>query len=334
MRIAIDAMGGDHAPAVTVEGAVLALARSKEIQVILVGDHSRIEPLLQEAQADRQRISVHHTTGVIEMNELPVEGLRRKPDASVLECARLVKSGKAQGMVTAGNTGAAVAATTLTFGMLPGIKRPGIGIPLPTERGHTLLIDVGANINCKPLHLFQYGIMASTYVREMYGVADPTISLLNIGAEEEKGGNVLKETQVLFRRHPVNFKGNIEGQDVMRGATEIVVCEGFIGNVLLKFGEGCAEVILRAIDAELKKVSDEAGQKGQPWRMALKKIRDWTDYSEYGGAPLLGVNGVCFICHGRSGAKAIANAVSVAADYARRQVNEKIIADYRRVTEQ
>ncbi len=329
MRIAVDAMGGDHAPAEIVKGAVEALGRFSDTQIVLVGVENRIRPLLEGAEAVKDRLTIVHAAETIDMGESPVEALRRKPDNSITRCVEALRRREVDAFVSAGDTGAVVAAATLFGQRLRGVKRQGIAVALPTLRGRTLLMDVGANVHCKPIHLLQYAIMASAYCQEVLGVADPRVGLLSVGEEEGKGNELVKHSRHLFGRAGLNFAGNIEGQMLFQGVADAVVCDGFVGNVILKVAEGLAEALVKMLSGGAN--PDAAGGEAKRPSGALAALKEKFDYSVTGGAPLLGVDGSVIICHGRSNATAIVNAVKAASDFARSRVNEKIVEGVARV---
>src|ERR1700722_15503672 len=245
MQIALDAMGGDFAPGPIVAGAVQAVAADPELRVLLVGHQPRVEPLL--AGAPRERLDIFHCSQAIGMEESPVVGLRKKPDNSISRCWQLLAQRKVDGIVSAGNTGAMVAGGLILKRFLKNVRRPGIAAVMPTLRGHCVLLDVGANVSPKPEHLFQYGVMGSIFARNILQVQDPTVGLMNIGSEEAKGHDLAKETHALFHASPLRerFVGNIEGRDIHRGAADVVVCDGFVGNVVLKTCEGVFEFMMK-----------------------------------------------------------------------------------------
>jgi len=324
MKIIVDAMGGDHAPQVPVEGALSAI---KEISadIVLVGDEARIESLLQRARYSGNRITIHPASQVIEMHESPATSVRRKRNSSIVVGVDLVKKGVGDAFLSAGNTGALVCAATLGLGLLPGIERPGIAIITPTLKGSSLIVDVGANIDPKPVQLLQYAIMAKAYCENILDKTNPSVGLLNVGEEEGKGTDFLKETYELLSKAPINFIGNVEGKALFSGVCDIVVCDGFIGNVALKVTEGAAEAMQVFLKRHLLK-SNFLGKLGLILlKPTLIKFKRDLDYSEYGGAPLLGVNGVVIKGHGRSNAKAIKNAIKAASAEVERKVNQKIL---------
>lgn len=328
MKIIVDAMGGDYAPEVAVEGAVAAV-KQYGIEVILVGDEPRINPLLKKTRYKGSAISTYPAEEVIEMSEPPAASVRRKRNSSIVVGLNLIKEGKAAAFFSAGNTGAVVCAATLSLGLLPDIERPGIPLVVPTLRGVSLIIDVGANIDPKPTHLLQYGIMADAYFRYILNIPHPRVGLLNIGEEETKGTEFVKETHELLSRSPLNFVGNVEGRDLFSGKCDIIICDGFVGNVALKVSESAAEAMQEFLKRHL--LSNLLGRLGVLLlKRNLRHFKKQLDYSEYGGAPLLGVSGVVVIGHGHSNTNAIKNAIGVAVKEVQHQFNEKIIEAIRR----
>ncbi len=323
MKIIIDAMGGDHAPQVVVEGTVEAV-NEYNTPVVLVGDALQIEPLLKKFKYNKDLIAVHHAPDVIQMHEPAANSVRRKRNSSIVVGVNLVRDGQGDAFFSAGNTGAVVCAGTLGLGMLPGIERPGIAIVTPTLKGTSLIIDVGANIEPKPSQLLQYGIMADVYCRNILNKSNPTVGILNIGEEEGKGTEFIKETRELLEKSSLNFIGNVEAKYIYSGKSDIILCDGFVGNIALKVTESVAE----AMQVFLKKhlLNNPLGKLGLVFlRPSLMRFKKELDYSEYGGAPLLGVNGVVIIGHGRSNKKAIKNAIRVAKEEVERKFNDKII---------
>ncbi|MBI4833249.1 MAG: phosphate acyltransferase PlsX [Planctomycetes bacterium] len=323
MKIALDAMGGDFAPAETVRGAVLAAQNNPDITILMVGTPDALEKEFASVGAKPKNIEIVASSQTVEMSESPVDAIRRKPDSSLFKSINLVKKGEASAIISAGNTGAAVAGSTMTLGFLPNVKRPGIAIPVPSKNGICYVIDAGANIYCNPLHLLQYGIMASVYCQQAKNIANPRVGVLNIGEEDSKGNELVKQTIELFRKTELNFIGSVEGRGIFEGQCEVVVCEGFVGNVLLKTVEGFAEFMLKSISAQAANYCKDNGGT-EPIKNILGKIKERTDYAEYGGAPLLGLNGIVIISHGRSNAKAIANAIKVAGESTRHNLTEEI----------
>ncbi|EHL06243.1 fatty acid/phospholipid synthesis protein PlsX [Desulfitobacterium hafniense DP7] len=310
MRIAVDAMGGDHAPAEIVKGALRSIEQF-DIEVILVGQPERIKEFLPQGEVPA-RVRIKEATEVVEMDEHPAQAVRRKKDSSIVVATRLVKEGDADALVSAGSTGAQMAASLLGLGRIKGIDRPAIVTVLPTLEGGKLLLDVGANPDAKPEHLVQYAMMGSIYAESILGIQNPKVGLLNIGTEESKGNELTQATYPLLQKAPLNFIGNVEGRAIPYGqAADVVVCEGFVGNVVLKTTEGLAGALFQLIKEKitatpLRKLGALAIKPG------LKEIAKMMDYAEYGGAPLLGVNGISIISHGSSNEKAIFNAIRVA----------------------
>lgn len=306
-------MGGDFAPDEIVKGA-LSAAREGLAEILLVGDQNRLDPLLKGVDLASVRLSVVHASEVIEMGETPTSALRQKRDASITVAMRLVKDGKADGVVAAGSTGAAMAAALMTLGRIPGIERPAIAVVMPTAQGPAVLIDIGANVDSRPSYLQQFAIMGSVYARTIFKLERPRVGLFNIGEEESKGNDLtLKAHQLLKHTPEVNFIGNVEGRDFPAGKADVVVCDGFVGNGLLKFAEGLALLLMDMMREEM--LRDWRGKLGA-WLMKpnLRRLKRRVDYAEWGGAPLLGVNGICIIGHGSSKAYQIRNAIRVARD--------------------
>jgi glycerol-3-phosphate acyltransferase PlsX len=323
MRIALDAMGGDHAPDEMLAGALEALPQlGPDDEVLLVGPQALIESKLAKLDYDKARVSVVDAPDVIAMDDLPIESLRKKPKSSIPVLAKLAKRGQADAVISAGNTGACVAAFQMRMRNLPGVNRPGIAVVFPTSEGPVTICDVGANIACKPINLYQYGLMASLYSRHLLGVEQPRVGLMSIGQEDAKGNEIVKRTRALLRDDPrMNFIGNIEGRDIFRGASDVVVCDGFVGNVILKLTEGVVDGLFRAIKQELLAEKPELALKFKP---VMMRVYQKHDYNEYGGAPLLGVNGTALICHGASRVHTIRNAVLASRKYYTQRINEKI----------
>jgi glycerol-3-phosphate acyltransferase PlsX len=320
MRIALDAMGSDRAPAVEVEGAVGALLdRSDDVRVVLVGDRDRIEAeLARFPDAPRDRLEIHHASEVIEMGEAPATAIRRKRDSSIVVGVNLLKAGEVDAFISAGSTGAVMAASLVTLRTIPGVDRPPVGARIPTSQGTCLAVDVGANVDCKPHQLVQFAQLGSVYAEDMLGIDNPRVGLLNIGTEPEKGNEVVVEAYGLLQATPhLNFIGNVEGREIVSGKCDVLVADGFVGNVLLKFYESVAGLITGMLKRELT----EAGV-----QLDLDRIFRSLDYAGIGGAPLLGVNGVVIICHGGSPPLAIRNAIQVAAQSVQRQMVEHMAA--------
>ena len=327
MRLAIDAMGGDYAPREVVRGAVAARDLLPQDEIILVGDEAAIRQELQATRASLDRLSVVHATQQVGMAEPPVEAVRRKPDSSMRRAMALVRAKEADAVISAGNTGAFVAAAHMVVKRLPGVRRPGISVVFPTFYGPVVLIDVGANVDSRPVHLLQYGIMASVYARKVIGIEKPRVGILSIGEESEKGNELAREARELLSRAPVHFCGNAEGRDIFNGRFDVVVCDGFVGNIVLKCVEALAGSMLQTIMQEVKALDPEVKGKLAP---ILGELQRRHDAEEYGGAPLLGVEGIVIICHGNAKARAIANALRAASTCARRQVNRMIVEEVAR----
>jgi len=310
MRIAVDAMGGDYAPGEIVKGALKSIEHF-DIEVILVGQPERIQEFLPQGELP-PRIKIKEAREVVEMDEHPAQAVRKKKDSSIVVATRMVKEGEADALVSAGSTGAQMAASLLGLGRIKGIDRPAIVTVLPTLEGGKLILDVGANPDAKPQHLVQYAMMGSIYAESILGIKNPRVALLNIGAEETKGNELTQATYPLLQQAPLNFVGNIEGREIPYGRdADVVVCEGFVGNVLLKTTEGLAGALFQLIKEKItstpvRKLGALAIKPG------FKEVAKMMDYAEYGGAPLLGVNGISIICHGSSKEKAIFNAIRVA----------------------
>lgn len=325
MKIAVDAMGGDFGPAPTVEGAVQA-ANELDIEVILVGDEPQIVGHLRRRDCTDPRLTIRHTSQTVDMHESPAVVARKKRDSSIWVATELVKAGEASAVVSAGNTGASMVAAFFILGVIKGVERPAIAATLPTLTGTAVMLDVGANVDCTPEHLHQFGLMGHEYGRHMFGKPNPRIGLLSIGEEVTKGNEVTKEAFKLLNASPINFIGNVEGRDVYSGAADIIVCDGFIGNVALKISEGVADAIKKILMKEI--AGSFLGRLSYPFLAGpLLRLRRRMDYAEFGGAPLLGVNGVTIICHGRSSAKAIKNAIRLAKGLVESSLNELIQRD-------
>ena len=306
MRIALDAMGTDHAPAAEVAGAIDALRElAPDIEVVLVGDKALLDAeVARHPEAPMERLRVHHAPDRVTAADAPASVLRRKPDSSVVLGLKLVKAGEADAFISAGSTGAVMATSVITLRPLPGVARPAIGTVLPTARTPCLMLDAGANVDCKPQHLVQFAHLGNVYAKDLMGIPRPRVALLSIGEEPEKGDEVTLEAHRLLVSTPgLNFVGNVEGRDIIEGVCDVVVCDGFVGNVLLKFYESVAGFIIGLLRRQARHSQEE---------LDLDEVFRVLDYAEYGGAPLLGVGGVTIICHGGSSARAIKNAVGVA----------------------
>ena len=326
MRAAVDVMGGDHAPDAILQGCFDALPLlNADDKVLLVGDEPRIRAALKAAELgdDARRFEVAHAEEVISMDESPVEAVRHKKRSSINVMARLVSDGQADIAISAGNTGACVAASTLRMRTLPGVARPGIAVVIPTFHGPVVLCDAGANVDPQPHHLLHYAIMAASYSRAVCGVELPRVGLISVGEEAAKGNDVTKKAHELLKNEPqINFVGNIEGRDFFKGVVDCVVCDGFVGNVMLKSFEGLFEGLFRTMMFEL---AENAPDLVPPFKKVLGKIKQRHDWVEYGGAPLLGLNGYLLICHGASDARAIYNAIRAGKQLVESGINGKIV---------
>lgn len=319
MSIAVDAMGGDYAPHAAVEGAFLA-AKLFNIPVILVGREDEVRKELSKYRYKGLPISIIHASEVIEMEESPSIALRKKKDSSIAVCFSIVKEGRAVAVVSAGNSGAIMAFAMITLKNLEGVDRPAIAVPIPTLKGSCLLIDAGANVDCKPYHLMQFAIMGAVFAKAIQGKDDVTIGLLSNGEEESKGNELTRDTNSLLKQLPFNYVGYVEGRDIFTGKADVIVCDGFVGNVMLKSLEALADTVIGTLKEEISR--DFFSKIGLLLsRRALRRLKQRFDYTEYGGAPLIGVNGVCIICHGISNSKAICNAIKIAYELSSLNVN-------------
>ena len=326
MRIALDAMGGDFAPQINIDGAIAALRADPRLEIVLVGDRPEIERLLETQGYSDPRLTVHAADGVIGMAEKPTEAFRKKPNNSVAVCWRLMAGREVQAVVSAGNTGGMVAAGLWSRLFLKGVKRPGIAVALPTQNGRSLLMDVGANPDARPEHLYQYAVMGAIYSREILGVAVPRVGLMNIGEEAGKGTDLVRAAHQLISESRLNsqYIGNVEGRGLYQGDADVVICEGFVGNVVLKASEGVATMVMRTLAQELTVAfsDDHAGVKG-----VMSTLKKRFEYKEVGGAPLLGIDGICLICHGSSDGRSIQNALQAATSLEDHHVNARIVEE-------
>lgn len=322
MKIAVDAMGGDHAPREAVAGAVEA-TKEFGVSVILVGREEEIKTELKTFDYPTKLITVADAREKIEMDEHPAIAVRKKRDSSIVVANRLLRQGEAEAIVSAGNTGAAMAASLLTLGRIPGINRPAIAIPMPTVKGVTVLLDAGANTDCEPSDLLQFAVMGEIYAASVLGIHAPKVGLLNIGEEDTKGNRLAVDAYQLLKESSLRFIGNVEGGDLPLGACDVAVCDGFVGNMLLKFAEGMGGAFFRLMKEAL--LSSIKGRLGALMvKSSLYSLSSRLDYSEYGGAPLLGIKGISIIGHGRSNAKAFKNALRFAAGAAEQRIVSKI----------
>lgn len=322
MRVAVDAMGGDNAPGVEVEGAVSA-AREFGIAVTLVGDTDRLRQELAKYDIQGLDIVLQHASEVVGMHDSASDAVRKKKDSSIRVAFELVRQGLADAVVSAGNSGATMAAGMFVLKRIKGIERPAIAQIFPTLRGMTLVLDVGGNVDCKPIHLVQFAIMGEVYARYAMGVEKPTIGLLSNGEEESKGNELTRETHAILKETSLDYAGYVEGRDIFNGAVDVIVCDGFVGNVVLKLSEGLAEAVGKMLKDEIKQsFLSKVG-----YLLSLKAFNNFkkkVDYAEYGGAPLLGIDGVGMICHGGSNVKAIKNAIRFAHEHAQKRINRRM----------
>lgn len=326
MRIALDAMGGDFAPGPNIDGAIAALQAHPELEIVLVGDQPQLEPLLAKAGFSSERLILRHSDSWITMEEKPTEALRKKPNCSISVCWQMMAGREVDAVVSAGHTGAVVAAGLKTRLYLKNVKRPGIAVALPTQKGRAVLMDVGANPAARPEHLFQYGIMGLVYARDVLGIENPRVGLMNIGSEEGKGNDFYRETHSLLQNSPQlkdAYVGNVEGRDLYQGNVDVIICEGFVGNVILKVSEGFAEFLFKTVARD---VIGQLTTERDHGMQALHNVGKRYHYSEEGGAPLLGIDGICIICHGSSNGLSIRNALKVATKFKDRDINSSISA--------
>lgn len=323
INIALDAFGGDHSPAEPVKGAILAV-KEYPISVTLVGDESQIRDLLsQYSEYPKEKINIVHSSEVVGMAESPSKSFRQKKDSSIQVGLNLVRDKKCHGFVSAGNTGAVLATSTLVLGRSPHVERPGLAAVIPSLKSHFILLDVGSNVDCKPIHLIQFALMGTRFSKAIMGIENPKIGLLNIGEERDKGNQLTLETHQLFETLNLNFIGNVESREILMGVADVVVCDGFMGNGLIKFGEGITSIFTSFFKEEAK----------HSWmsllglmllKPAFKRFRKKFDYDEYGGAHLLGVNGVSVVAHGRAKDIAIKNAIRIAYKASEERIVDKI----------
>lgn len=325
MRIALDAMGGDYAPGPNIDGAIAALQAHPELEVVLVGDQPQLEPLLAKAGFSSDRLILRHSDSWITMEEKPTEALRKKPNCSISICWQMMAGREVDAVVSAGHTGAVVAAGLKTRLYLKNVKRPGIAVALPTQKGRAVLVDVGANPAARPEHLFQYGIMGLVYARDVLGIENPRVGLMNIGSEDGKGNDLYRETHSMLQNSRLReaYVGNVEGRDLYQGNVDVIICEGFVGNVVLKVSEGMADFLFKTVARE---VIGQLTTERDHGMQALHNVGKRYHYSEEGGAPLLGIDGICIICHGSSNGLSIRNALKVAMTFKDREINSSISA--------
>lgn len=330
ITIAVDAMGGDQAPGPEVHGAVRA-ARTQDVNILLVGRQDVLQAELEKYEGWRHLpIRVVHASEVVTMDDNPAKAMRTKRDSSMRVAARLVREGQADGLVSAGNTGAVMAISKTVLGMLPGVDRPALAQAFPTVKSKpAVMVDVGANVDSTPEMLAQFAVMGDIYSRLAFHTQDPQVGILSIGEEEHKGNDLTRSASEILKTLPLNFIGNVEGRDLYTGRADVIVCDGFIGNVALKVSEGLVDVIKHMLKESLAAtITRKIGYILS--RAAFQDFRKRVDYSEYGGAPLLGVKGICIICHGRSNDNAIRNAIRVGTELANEHANDRIAAELRR----
>lgn len=308
MKIVIDAMGGDYAPEEVVKGAALALEEI-DLEIILLGNMEKVNEILAKYKYKKDKISIINCKESIETSEFPLSAIRNKKDSSIVVGTKLLKNNKADAFISAGNSGAVMAAAILELGCISKqIRRPSIAAILPSAKGKVLVLDVGANVDCKPEHLLQFAHLGSKYAKYILKIKDPKIGLLNIGEEENKGNKFTQNAYIILKNADINFVGNIEGKDIFKGKVDVVVCDGFTGNILLKSSEGLAKLLLTEINKEVISQLPQ-NQEMDKLKQKFANLVKMTDYTEYGGSPLLGINGLCVICHGRSKAKTFKNAI-------------------------
>jgi len=320
MSVAVDAMGGDRGPDVLIKGAIDA-ARDYDVGITLVGMEGVLRDKLQRQGGGDLPISIHPASQVVDMEESPADSLRHKKDSSIRVAFELVRQGKAEALVSAGNSGATLATAMVALGRINGV-RPAIATLMPTLKKPVAMIDVGANVDCKPVHLLQFGIMGSVFAGELLDNSRPRVGLLSIGEEDTKGNQLVKRAYDLLADSDLNFVGNIEGGEVFKGDVDVIVCDGFVGNICLKLSEGLAKTILTMLSSEIGE--NLMAEMGYPLRSAFKRFYKIIDYAEYGGAPLLGINGIAIICHGLSGSKAVKNAIRLAHELAEIKLADKL----------
>ena len=320
-RIAVDAMGGDHAPYEIIRGSLRFAKRNPAAHILLFGEEAPLKQAWAKLSNPKMKnVELHFCGESVTMDESPVQALRHKQDSSISKAVEAVANGDADAFFSAGNTGVCVAATTLRWRLLPGISRAGISIPFPSHRGVTLALDMGANLTCRPEHLFGFALMGSIYSQNIYGVRNPRIALLNVGSEENKGTKILSETRDIIRDSNLNFTGYIEGNHIFESVADVLVCDGFVGNVILKTAEGVTSFIMKQIKREVRR-SPIAFLGALASKPAMRKVKRKLDYQTIGGAQLLGVNGVCIIAHGRSYAKTVTNALAFADKVLEKEIN-------------
>lgn len=327
IKVAVDAMGGDFAPDNEIDGSLLAVNLNRSLEIVLVGNEELINKKLSERSDSSDRISVQNASEVITMSDSPTEAYRSKPDSSLNVSLNLMKQNEVDAVISAGNTGAVLTHSVLKLGRIKGVGRPTIGSIFPTQNRMTMVFDVGASVDCKPTHLVEFAKMGSIYLKQVFGIDNPSIGLLNVGEEDSKGNEVTIEANKLLKESGLNYAGNVEGRDVLKGEVDIIVCDGFVGNIVLKFAEG----VLDLLKFKFKSYSEKSFTNKLKMGMAygtLKNVMKEFDYQEYGGVPLLGVNGVVIIGHGKSTQIALKNMIFRAVEVVEKEVNRKIISSF------
>ncbi len=332
MRVAIDAMGGDDAPSVNVDGAIEAVKVQKDLEVILVGVEPVVRKHLENRKYKGSRITIHHAPDVVKMDDPPSLAVRRKKDSSMRRAFDLVRDGKADAVMSAGNSGAMMGMALFLLGRAEGVDRPAFAALMPSYNKPFLMLDAGANVDCNTDNIIQFALMGNAYSRLVVGVENPRVSLLSIGEEQMKGNVLIKESTKILSSLGINFQGNVEPKDAYMGEADVIVCDGFVGNIFLKTSEGLAEFVMRLLKREMKR-SMVAKMGYLFMRSVLKNVKKETAYEEYGGAPLLGIKGAVLVCHGRSTPKAIMKAIKIVSDFASKNVHEAVSNDIRKLME-
>lgn len=331
MRIAVDAMGGDNAPGPNIDGAIAAFENKdigqatckQKIEIILIGKKDILKKELSSRRVSALPIEIKDATQVVDMGETPIDACRKKPDSSIVVGIMMLKDKLVDAFVSSGNSGAVMAAAVLYLERLKGVRRPAIATVFPTLKKSCVVVDVGANAECKPKHLLQFAIMGESYVKYIFKRRIPSVALLSMGREEGKGSTITQAAYRLLIKSNLNFTGNIEGSDIIKGTADVIVCDGFVGNVILKFGESIAEAVIDLLKQEIQKSTIRKIGAGI-MKGAFSDVKKRIFYDETGGAPLLGVNGACIICHGGSNSKAVMNAIKVAAEFVEQDINRHI----------
>jgi len=331
MKIAIDGMGGDNAPEAVVEGIVQALKEYNDVDIYITGPKDKIEAELSKHKYSKERVTIIDATEVIEPNEHPVMALRKKKDSSIVKALNLVKSGECEAIISAGSTGAFLAGCTLVIGRIKGIERPALAPIMPGRRGNFMVVDVGANVDCKPEYLVQFAKMGKIYYEAMFNSKNASVGLVNIGAEEEKGNELTKATYKLLKEENFNFVGNVEPREVPKGEVNVLVTDGFVGNTILKMYEGCASNLLGMIKDEILSSSIIPKLGAVLLKPVFKKLMVKFDYTEVGGAPFLGVKGICIKAHGSSDGKAFKNAIKQTINFSEKKILDKIESEITKV---